>query len=99
MGVMAKFRLVQNAGAERSAIRVVRPKLKDLGREILSDAQRAAPVDTGELRDSGDTEITPEGTLRVGFTSDHAKFVSDGTSRMAPNPFLKQALFKRRADR
>lgn len=80
------------------ARRAVRPQLEKIGREILDDAVRAAPVDTGNLKASGGMDVTDE-QLTVGFTADYAEFVSDGTSRMQGNPFFKAALLKPRDGR
>lgn len=93
-----KIRLVANGNLDREARLVVRPQLEDLGREILEDAKRAAPVDTGHLRDSGSFEVDEEG-LTVGFEAEYAEFVSDGTSSMRGNPFFRQAIYKRRITR
>lgn len=49
---------------------------------VLAEAQAIVPVDTGELRESGYTEVKWEGQSvngYVGFTSGHAGYVEFGT--------------------
>lgn len=50
------------------------------GRNILSGAKRDAPVDTGELRDSGYYEPTNKGFgAKIGFRALHAPYLEFGT--------------------
>jgi HK97 gp10 family phage protein len=62
------------------------------GAIIIKDASSEnAPVDTGFLRDSHDTaEI--EGGAEIQVNADYAGFVEFGTSKMAPQPFLRPAI-------
>ena len=54
-------------------------------------AKIKAPVDTGRLRSSIQTDIrTLTGTIRP--TVDYASFVHEGTRHMTGRPFLKDAL-------
>lgn len=58
-----------------------------IGRAVQSTAQQLAPVDTGRLRQSGDTEMRPgRGSLvaRVGFYVRHAWWVHEGTGIYGP---------------
>ncbi len=59
--------------------------------EVSQDAQRYAPVETGELRES----IHVEGD-RVVAEADHAVYVEYGTRYMDAQPFLRRALYQRR---
>lgn len=59
--------------------------------ETLELAQGFAPVDTGELRDSGMIEQVDETHQIVKFTSGHARFVHYGTIFQNANPFLFRA--------
>lgn len=55
------------------------------------DARALCPVGTGELRDSIVVRVDGlEGSVTAG--TDHAEYVEDGTSVMAPQPFMTPAL-------
>lgn len=69
--------------------------LDRLGAQIAADAQAAAPVLTGHLRDSLEHEVQGE-TLRVGTNVDYAVYVEEGTRYMDAEPFLRPALYKQR---
>lgn len=77
--------------------------LEKLGGEMSQDAQRYAPVRTGELRDSIDHQVvndrSPDGfdqMLVVYATAEHAGFVELGTSRSPAQPYLRPALEQKR---
>lgn len=54
-------------------------------------AKRLVPVGEGDLRDSIHSVIEGhQGTVIAG--TDHAEYVEDGTSTMAPQPFMTPAL-------
>lgn len=55
------------------------------------DAKAGAPVLTGELRDSIHAVIHGL-SGEVVATADHAEYVEDGTSVMAPQPYMGPAL-------
>ena len=59
---------------------------------IEGDAKTLAPVDTGNLRNSGTVETSP-GSARavIMFTANYAHYVELGTSRMSAQPFLGPA--------
>lgn len=67
-------------------------ELSDIMAGIVFDiSQTLVPVDTGDLRDSG--EIAQEGdAFVVQYLADHAAHVEFGTSRMAAQPFLRPAM-------
>lgn len=67
-----------------------------LGPAIAGDARRLAPVDTGTLRDSIRHEVSG-GVLWVLVGVDYGGDVECGTSRMAAQPFLRPALYRRRS--
>lgn len=54
------------------------------------DAKILAPVDTGNLRNSIGSDIDGL-TGEVGPTANYGEYVEDGTSRMAPQPFMGPA--------
>lgn len=61
--------------------------------DIERDAKLNAPVDTGALRSSIST--TARGlTAEIGPTVDYAQFVEEGTSRQAPQPYMRPAAEK-----
>lgn len=76
------------------------PTLTDIVLQIERDAKKNAPVDTGNLRASIESEVRLEGsdTLAgfVGTNTDYAPFVELGTSRMSAQPFLRPAVEENR---
>jgi len=66
-----------------------RRAVKGQTHETAQDLRRHAPVDTGELRDSVQEEITNKGlTGRAAVTARHAEFVVHGTSDTPANDFV-----------
>ena len=60
--------------------------------DTQADAQRLAPVDTGNLRNSITTTVQGDGLrAAVVATASYAGFLEHGTSRMAPQPFMGPA--------
>ncbi len=92
-----------SAGFE-SAVDKLRTKtarqLTGIGLKIQSDARRACPVDTGQLRSSIVAEPVREDgdrlVLRVGTNVEYAAYVEFGTSRMAPQPYMRPAFLAAR---
>lgn len=63
---------------------------------IERDAKIIAPVDTGALRSSISTDFSGNAaagrmSAEIGPTVDYAHFVENGTSRMAPQPYMRPA--------
>lgn len=58
--------------------------------DIEADAKALAPVDTGNLRNSISSDI---GVLsaEIGPTAEYGLYVEEGTSRMAPQPYMGPA--------
>jgi HK97 gp10 family phage protein len=58
--------------------------------DIEADAKGLAPVDTGNLRNSISSDI---GVLsaEIGPTAEYGLYVEEGTSRMAPQPYMGPA--------
>lgn len=75
--------------------------METIAGDVADDARRAVPVRTGELRRSIYHRVMPAfgGTVtgRVGATARHARFVELGTRKMAAQPFLRPALYRRRS--
>lgn len=99
MAISVTWIVTTRPGLEVAARRAVADKIHRISHEILRDAQAAAPVDTGHLRASGYVSEDSLGEDEIGFRADYAVYVSEGTSRMAPNDFFRQAIYKARGDR
>lgn len=78
------------AKVQRSAERVVAKTAAD----IEADGKRFAPVDTGALVNSISSDVDGL-SAEIGPTVDYAPYVEDGTSRMAPQPFMGRAADRR----
>lgn len=105
---MAEF--VEEPGWREHIAADVREMFAKLVGEIRTDAKAMAPVDTGHLRDSIDSEIRGE-TARIGTDLNYALYVEEG-HRIAykgvdgethftggvvpPQPFLRPALYRKR---
>lgn len=79
----------------RRAELVTRKSIQDVSRR----GKQRAPVDTGNLRSSIGWEMTGGMGVRgdviegiSGPTANYGKFVEDGTSKMAPQPYMGPAL-------
>lgn len=101
---MAKsYRLEMTANWQKNfGVAEGRRILEPLGDAIVADAKRFAPVDTGELKNSISHKIEstndPLGVaLIIQAAAEHAAHVELGTRRMAPQPYLRPAVEKRRS--
>lgn len=89
----------------------VREMFGQLVGEVLEDAKRLAPVDTGHLRESLSSEIRGE-TARIGSDLNYALYVEEGhriayrgadgevhyTGEVVPPfPYLRPALYRKRS--
>jgi HK97 gp10 family phage protein len=75
----------------------VSQQVRKTAKAVEASAKAGVPVKSGALRDSIDTKIFGTGnskrtTAVVRAGTDHARFVEEGTSRQAPQPFMKPAL-------
>lgn len=75
------------AAAPKKAERVSSKRMTEIARQFRDDAQAAAPVDTGELRDSFEIQGGKDYRI-VKATARHAFFVEFGTSDTPPQPFM-----------
>ena len=57
---------------------------------VLEDSQALVPVDTGELKESG--EVDDKDGVMVVYRAGHAVFVEFGTYKMNAQPFLRPAI-------
>lgn len=80
------------------AVKVAHAAVAKTALDIERDAKIAAPVDTGNLRNSISHEIRAQGGLSggsiiaaIGPTAEYGAFVEYGTSRMSPQPYLGPA--------
>jgi len=64
--------------------------------DVLVDARKKAPVDTGHLRDNSDinTAYQSDGFVNVEFHAEYAPYVELGTRKMRAQPFLTPAMEK-----
>lgn len=76
------------------------PTMTDIVLQIERDAKKGAPVDTGNLRASIESEVHLEDADTVagfvGTNVEYAPFVELGTSRMGAQPFLRPAVEENR---
>lgn len=86
-----------DAAAQREVDALIEGLLVRVAGAIERDAQRLAPVDTGELRRSIHAEEPHGRTVRVVAGADHASYVELGTRHMSAQPYLKPALYRERA--
>lgn len=81
--------------------RVLSTALENLGltaKELLEEAKSRVPVDTGELRDSGEVRVRG-GRAQVVFTAEHAAVVHEdlqashraGEAKFLERPLLEEA--------
>ncbi|RYG64542.1 hypothetical protein EON80_19035 [bacterium] len=93
------------AAAERELARGLKRATKKTAKKVLKGAQKAAPVQTGRLRDSGEINDAHRPVLglaetSVDFTADYAEHVHDGHFNVragrfvAGQPFLANELTK-----
>ena len=69
-------------------------ELSMAGAEVVYDlSQNDVPVDTGELRDSGEVIQKGDETIVI-YTAEHAVPIEFGTSKMAAQPYLRPAIDK-----
>lgn len=73
-------------------IRLLAQTIADESRTNITSMQA---VESGALRDSGSVS-GERSTYRVGYGTDHAEIVHEGTSEMPPRPFLASAALKYR---
>lgn len=71
----------------------VRMAIAETLAEVETDAKLRAPVDTGNMRASITGQFTgeTEGTVATGPQAPYAIYVHDGTRKVSPRPFLRQA--------
>lgn len=95
VGEASAYAAALAAGGERVGA-LVSTVTRKAGNDIERTAKILAPVDTGYLRNSISTSVEGSGhaasiTVEVGPTANYGAFVEDGTSRMAPQPYMGPA--------
>lgn len=63
---------------------------------IARDAERLAPVDTGELRSRIEVGPVEGRTVRIWSRAEHGIYQELGTRFMAAQPYLRPALYRQR---
>jgi HK97 gp10 family phage protein len=90
---MVVARLVYNRLPEITA--ALRPRASQIVRKTASDieahAKAVVPVDTGNLKNSIQTEMESDLTAVVSTGVEYAPYVEYGTHKMAPRPYLGSA--------
>jgi HK97 gp10 family phage protein len=77
---------------------VLADALEPVSLEVLADATRLVPVDTGALRESLDREVDGAALVaRIGSNLNYAGYVEYGTEKMDAEPYLRPALYRKRA--
>lgn len=70
--------------------RSMNSSLNEAGSKLAEEVSGAAPVDTGELRDSVDYEVDSDKLeLIIGAQAKHAPAIELGSSRAPAQPFLE----------
>lgn len=64
--------------------------LAAIGKVIADEAKEIVPVDTGALRDSITYDVEND-SVRVGSPLEYSIYVELGTSKMAPQPYIRPA--------
>lgn len=78
---------------EKADLEKIRQIVALNGAELHQKAQKAAPVDTGQLRRSIQLDITRNGmTAVVSANTEYAAYQEYGTRKMAAQPFLRPSL-------
>ena len=82
--------------AEAELERIKHQLLGRLADSVASDAARFAPVRTGRLRASIEPGDVEGDSVKVWARAPYAGYVEQGTRHMAPQPYLRPALYRRR---
>ena len=81
------------------AVRVQVPSrelLVKVADEIVKDAKRFVPIESGYLRSRIHAERPSGNSIRIVADADYAAFVELGTRYMKAQPYLRPAAFKKR---
>lgn len=69
--------------------RQLRPVVKKTGFDVVGNAQRIVPVDTGNLKNGIGVDFDSDGLgFTAGPTASYGGYVEFGTSRMAPRAYM-----------
>ena len=91
---MLALDIVASPELDAQVTEVVFPIMMRLGEEVITSMRdHHTYVDrTGQLTASFNYEVDDEGNLTVGATEFYSRFLEEGTSKMAAQPFLLPAL-------
>ena len=84
----------QFRGAPAQAVELVRAATTKAVLDTQAEARRRAPVDTGYLRSSFTVNVVETMNIVAGEVTvgaNYAAYVENGTSRQAPQPFMRPA--------
>lgn len=99
------FRIVINTSADGLIGEALEKYFADqIGPRIQGNAKRTVPVLSGDLKDSIVVQVKLNGSdsvLQVGVDEeihgvDYGRYVEDGTSRQAAQPYLRPAVYQAR---
>lgn len=99
------FRIVVNTSADALIGEALEKFFTDkLGPRIQENAKRTVPVLSGDLKDSIVVQVQLDGSdsvLQVGVDEDphgvdYGRYVEEGTSRQAAQPYLRPAVYQAR---
>ncbi|MFC8732178.1 HK97-gp10 family putative phage morphogenesis protein [Luteimicrobium sp. NPDC057192] len=82
----------QYGKAGKEATRLARLVVTKTGQDVQRDARIGCPVDTGNLRASIGIDRPTLLESVIGPTANYGRFVEYGTSRAAPQPYMRPAL-------
>lgn len=91
-----RVRIVKSPDADTKLDVFLNRAIRHVADEIAADAQRYAPVDTGELVNSIHVHSETPRTARISAEAPHAHFVEFGTENMEAQPFMRPALYQKR---
>lgn len=91
-----RVRMVRTPGSDAQIEAKLRGAISHLADDIADDAQRYAPVDTGELVNSIHVVQLGPKSARIVADAPHAGFVEFGTENMDAQPFMRPALYQKR---
>lgn len=89
-----EFNIKQNLldGLSDSVHKELSEHIEKTAATVLASSQEKAPVDTGNLRASGQMEMEGDLTGTITYSAEYALYVHQGTINQSAQPFLSQAM-------
>jgi len=94
---MAKITKWRGKELEQLINKNMEKRLDKVGADLAGEVKKAAPVDTGKLRDSIIWQRKND-TVVIAATAEYALYVEQGTRTTRPQPFLRNTLAKERKE-